>query len=166
MNNRRRLFELAETEFRRAQRYKRPLSIMLIDLDHFKNINDLYGHAAGDAALKWFAELCNVTIRQKVDIVGRFGGEEFAILYPETKLTSAIDAAKRLQHCAETFHMRIGVLDLKISFSAGIASLPDCESATLDQLIEHADKAMYAAKQKRNCLAYWDEQDAIPYLID
>ena len=166
INNRRRLFELAESEFKRAQRYGRPLSIMLIDLDHFKSINDLYGHGAGDATLRWFADICQITTRQKIDIVGRFGGEEFAILYPETKLSSAIDAAKRLQHQVTKNSLFIGVTELHITFSAGIVSLQVNESITLDQLIERADKAMYAAKQKRNCLAYWDDRESRPYLLD
>ena len=166
INNRRRLFELAESEFKRAQRYGRPFSIMLIDLDHFKSINDLYGHAAGDATLRWFADLCQSTIRQKVDSVGRFGGEEFAILYPETKLSSAIDAAKRLQKQTAKSNPSLGVTTLHVTFSAGIASLLENETITLDQLIERADKAMYVAKQKRNCLAYWDDRESRPYLID
>lgn len=166
VSNRRHLFELAEMELRRAQRYQRPLSIMLIDLDHFKSINDLHGHAVGDATLRWFAEVCSLNIRHKVDTVGRFGGEEFAVIYPETKLSSAIDAAKRLQHNTAISDLCIGNLKLNVTFSAGIVSLQDHESITLDQLIERADKAMYLAKQKRNCIAYWDDKEARPCLIE
>lgn len=166
INNRRRLFELADIEFRRVQRYQRPMSIMLIDLDRFKNINDLHGHSVGDATLRWFADICTATIRHKIDIVGRFGGEEFAIIYPETKLSSALEAAKRLQQSAACSAVDAGGLKLNVTFSAGIVSFQGQESITLDQLIERADRAMYMAKQKRNSLAYWDDKDCRPYLIE
>ena len=97
INNRRRLSELLDEEYRRAIRYQRPLSLMLVDIDHFKKINDVYGHAAGDEALRWFASQCSVIIRQKLDLLGRFGGDEFAVIYPEADLASAMGAAERLR---------------------------------------------------------------------
>jgi diguanylate cyclase (GGDEF)-like protein len=88
-----------------------------------------------------------------VDIVGRYGGEKSAVIYPEIKLSSAIDAARRLQHNAGISDLCLQNLTLDVPFSAGIVSLQDHETCTLDQLIERADKSMYMAKQKRNCLA-------------
>jgi diguanylate cyclase (GGDEF)-like protein len=162
INNRRRLFELADKEYKRSVRYRRPLSFMLVDIDHFKSINDTYGHAAGDEVLKWFASICNMVIRQKVDVLGRFGGEEFAFIYPETDLPSAVNAAERLRKHFVNMVVAIPGHELMVTFSAGIASLPFGEDIALDQLIERADKALYFAKRKRNCSAYWDDGTNAP----
>ena len=164
INNRRRLFELAEKEFRRAVRYRRPFSILLMDVDHFKVINDRYGHAVGDEVLRWLAEECSATIRQKIDIIGRFGGEEFTILYPETGLDSAIEASGRIQSRLKDAKVNIGDgSGIQITMSMGVASLPPDESITLDQLIDRADKALYLAKEQRNCIAYWDCKQAMTF---
>ena len=162
INNRRRLSELLDDEYRRAIRYQRPLSLMLVDIDHFKKINDVYGHAAGDEALRWFASQCSVIIRQKLDLLGRFGGEEFAIIYPEADLASALGAAERLRSQIIGHPIQYNDTEIQITFSAGIASLPLDEEIGLEQLIERADKALYFAKEKRNCMAYWDDKAAMP----
>jgi diguanylate cyclase (GGDEF)-like protein len=162
INNRRRLFELLDEEYRRALRYQRPLSLMFIDIDHFKKINDVYGHAAGDEVLRWFAKQCGAAIRHKLDLIGRFGGEEFAVIYPEADLVSAIGAAERLRSQVSGRPIPYNDLELQITFSAGIASLPMDAEISFDQLIERADKALYFAKEKRNCLAYWDNAEARP----
>jgi len=162
INNRRRLSELLDEEYRRAIRYQRPLSLMLVDIDHFKKINDAYGHAAGDEALRWFANQCSVIIRQKLDLLGRFGRKEFAIIYPEADLAAAIGAAERLRSQIIGRPIRHNEMEIQITFSAGIASLPIDEEIGLDQLVERADKALYFAKEKRNCLAYWDDKAAMP----
>ena len=165
INNRRRLFELLDEEYRRALRYQRSLSLMLVDIDHFKKINDTYGHAAGDEVLRWFAKQCSTLIRQKLDLIGRFGGEEFAFIYPEADLASAIGAAKRLHAHITGLPIPLNELELKITFSAGVASLPQDKEIGLEQLIERADNALYFAKEKRNCMAYWDDQAAMPQHI-
>jgi diguanylate cyclase (GGDEF)-like protein len=166
INNRRRLFELAEREYKRAVRYHRPLSFMLVDLDHFKNVNDRYGHAAGDEVLCWFATQASSVIRQNIDVIGRFGGEEFAFLYPETDLPSTIGAADRLRRHFSGRKVMFEEIEIPVMFSAGIASLPLEEDTELDQLIERADKALYCAKEKRNCMAYWDNRESKPYIIE
>lgn len=166
INNRRRLFELAEKEFKRAVRYRRPLSFMLVDIDHFKNINDRYGHAAGDEVLRWFATEASSVIRQKIDLIGRFGGEEFAFLYPETELPATLGAVERLRKHFRNQKASFEGHELDVTFSAGIASLPLDGEIRLDQLIEHADRALYCAKEKRNCLAYWDNRECKPYIIE
>ena len=162
INNRRRLFELLDEEYRRALRYQRPLSFMLMDVDHFKKINDVYGHAAGDEVLRWFAKQSSAAIRHKLDLIGRFGGEEFAIIYPEADLASALGAAERLRSHVIGCPIRYNDLELQITFSAGIASLPLGVETSFEQLIERADKALYVAKEKRNCMAYWDNAAAAP----
>jgi len=165
INNRRRLFELLDEEYRRALRYQRPLSLMLVDIDRFKNVNDAYGHAAGDEVLRWFANQCNGVIRQKLDLLGRFGGEEFAIIYPEAELASAIGAAERLRFQIIGHPIPYNEMEIYITFSAGIASLSLDKEIALDQLIERADKALYFAKEKRNCLAYWDNKETRAHRI-
>jgi diguanylate cyclase (GGDEF)-like protein len=162
INNRRRLFELLDEEYRRSLRYQRPLSLMLVDIDHFKKINDTYGHAAGDEVLRWFAKQCSASIRQKLDLIGRFGGEEFAFIYPEADLASAMGAAKRLRAHIASLLIPFNELELKITFSAGVASLPQDKEIGFEQLIERADKALYFAKETRDCMAYWDAQAATP----
>jgi diguanylate cyclase (GGDEF)-like protein len=162
INNRRRLSELLDDEYRRAIRYQRPLSLMLVDIDHFKKINDSYGHAAGDEVLRWFANQCSVSIRQKLDLLGRFGGDEFAIIYPEADLASALGAAERLRPQIIGHPLQYNDTELQITFSAGIASLPLDEEIGLEQLVERADKALYFAKEKRNCIAYWDDKADMP----
>lgn len=162
INNRRRLFELLDDEYRRAVRYQRPLSLMLVDIDHFKNINAVYGQAVGDEVLRWFANQCSAAIRQKLDLIGRLGGEEFAVIYPEADLASAIGAAERLRSQIIGRPIRYNETEIQITFSAGIASLPLDAGIAFDQLVERANKALYHAKEKRNCLAYWDNQAALP----
>ena len=162
INNRRRISELLDEEYRRAIRYQRPLSLMIVDIDHFKKINDVYGHGAGDEALRWFASQCSVIIRQKLDLLGRFGGDEFAIIYPEADLASALGAAERLRSQIIGSPIQFNDTKLQITFSAGIASLPLDEEIGLEQLVERADKALYFAKEKRNCMAYWDDKEAMP----
>jgi diguanylate cyclase (GGDEF)-like protein len=166
INNRRRLFELAEKEFKRATRYHRPLSFVLVDIDYFKNINDQFGHAAGDETLRWFAAQASSVIRQNVDVIGRFGGEEFAFLYPETELPSAISAAERLHRHFSGGKVLFNGIEIQVTFSAGVASLPLEEETHLDQLIDHADRALYCAKETRNCIAYWDNRECKPYMIE
>ena len=163
--NRRRLLELADKEYMRSMRYHRPLSFMLTDIDHFKNINDNHGHAAGDEALRWFATECNKIVRQNVDTIGRFGGEEFAMIYPEISLPSALIVGERLRrHVAGNAVMFDGKR-LQITFSAGIVSMKFDEEITLEQFIERADVALYLAKEKRNCIAYWDDSSGGPVLL-
>jgi len=163
--NRRRLFELADKEYKRSMRYHRPLSFMLVDIDHFKDINDTHGHSAGDETLRWFATECNTIIRQNVDIIGRYGGEEFAMIYPEIGLTSALIVGERLRrHIAGRSLMYDGKR-LQITFSTGIVSLHFDEEITLNQFIEWADMALYLAKQKRNCIAFWDVSTGGPVML-
>lgn len=165
IHNRRRLFELADKEYKRSVRYRRPLSFMIVDMDHFKSVNDRYGHAAGDEALRWFATECSSVIRQKVDMIGRFGGEEFAVIYPEISLPSALIAGERLRRHIADGKVGFEGNQFQVTFSAGIVSLPFGEEISLDQLIERADRALYLAKQERNCIAYWDEVTNAPVLL-
>jgi diguanylate cyclase (GGDEF)-like protein len=145
MKNRRAFYELAQQAFEQAERYDRPLSLISLDIDHFKRINDTYGHAAGDAALRAVARLIGNTGRM-TDIAGRIGGEEFAILLPETTSEAAIVHAERFRHAtANTVVVHDGV-EIRLTCSLGVAS-HDSMVNTLDMLMARADGALYEAKQ-------------------
>lgn len=136
--------EAAEKEINRARRYGRALSVAIMDIDKFKSINDNYGHPAGDIVIRSLAELCLLNKRDS-DAFGRWGGEEFVLMLPETALEQAEIVAERTRcRYAETpIHAGRQILS---TISVGVAELhPD--DATLDSLVERADKALYAAKQ-------------------
>jgi diguanylate cyclase (GGDEF)-like protein len=142
--NRRHLFELGQREFIRARRFKRPLSIIMIDIDHFKNINDAYGHSTGDHYLRELAQLLNTEVRE-IDIVGRYGGEEFTVILPETGLPRAREIAERLRKKVEkTFKSAANNLT-PITISLGVSEL-DHNSNSFADIVKQADVALYSAK--------------------
>lgn len=148
--NRRGFFDLCEREFERARRYKRPVSIIMFDLDHFKKLNDTYGHAVGDFVLRETAQRCFHSLR-KVDVIGRYGGEEFVILLPETLLENACLVAERLRTLANEPLTTDGKT-LTVSISLGVAQHTG-DAADLDTLLRNADVALYQAKEAgRNCV--------------
>ncbi len=142
--NRRQFFELAERDFARCQRYRRPLSAIMADIDNFKTLNDRHGHLAGDLVMQAVAEHCKRQLR-KVDLVGRYGGDEIVIVLPETDLHAASGVAQRLLAAITQSPLAFGEHLLKISISAGVA--PGNGSATLTALLHRADEALYEAKQ-------------------
>ncbi len=144
LNNRRYFVVLSEKEFERARRYQKPLSLLMLDIDDFKHVNDTYGHNVGDIVLKRLAAICLGTLR-KIDIAGRLGGEEFGIALPETKIDDAIELAERLRKAVETEKTGSAVADFSFTISIGVASLSG-DHMNLDDLMISADKALYAAK--------------------
>jgi len=139
--NRRAFDERLSAEVARAQRYQRDLSLALIDLDHFKAVNDLHGHPAGDRVLVGFAQLLNAHSREG-ELVARTGGEEFAWLMPETDHDAAHAAASRLREAFESTPFgNVG----KVTISAGICS--NTQAQTVEELLRFADQALYSAKQ-------------------
>jgi diguanylate cyclase (GGDEF)-like protein/PAS domain S-box-containing protein len=146
INNRMQLFELGWVEFARARRYGSDLSAMMMDIDYFKRINDTYGHATGDQVLEFLAGIFTQNLRDS-DILGRYGGEEFVILLPETNIEAASSTAERLRiQIAETpFHSKDGKISITISI--GVVDLQD-DIPDLASLIDCADTAMYIAKNK------------------
>lgn len=145
LSNRRHFIDRADAEIARARRYNEPLSLFMIDIDHFKLINDSRGHQTGDLVLQKMATLCRETLRE-VDLVSRIGGEEFAVLLPETTLEDALLLAERLrQHIAESKLVLEHGLPLQISISVGVTALENNE-CNLDTLLSQADTALYAAK--------------------
>lgn len=143
LSNRRAFFEAARSMLAWSRRHDRPLSVMMIDVDHFKMVNDRFGHAAGDAVLVALGETLRNTERAS-DICGRLGGEEFAVLLPETTAPAAIQAAERLREAIAA--IRVPAADqMPITASVGVAERLASED-TLDSFINRADRALYEAK--------------------
>jgi diguanylate cyclase (GGDEF)-like protein len=145
LNNRRYFFELGQSEVERARRYHRHLSAILLDIDHFKHVNDTYGHLGGDIALQAVAQCCRKATR-KSDLIGRYGGEEFAILLPETDLEDATRVAERLRQIIEEKYIVYKDGQISLTASLGVAYL-DGRGDTLDNLLDRSDQNMYEAKQ-------------------
>jgi diguanylate cyclase (GGDEF)-like protein len=135
------LLEKITEEHKRYLRYKRPYSIIIIDIDHFKNINDHHGHLAGDAVLRTLSELIKNHLRTS-DAFGRYGGEEFIILLPETALKEAVLVAENIRQLIQN-HDFPG--PEKITISMGVAETHPA-ILEIDELIEKADKCLYQAK--------------------
>jgi diguanylate cyclase (GGDEF)-like protein/PAS domain S-box-containing protein len=144
--NRRYFFELSEKAFKHARRYKRPLSALIFDLDHYKDVNDHFGHLIGDQVLHDMAQRCLPVVRQH-DIFGRYGGEEFAVLLPETDLQGGLALAERLREVigATPFETEYG--EVVVTISIGAARMKRT-TTSLMQLLSEADKAQYRAKDK------------------
>jgi len=152
LHNRRSIFELGRIEFVRAQRMNREFCCMMLDLDHFKQVNDNYGHHVGDQILQEFAKRCKDSVRD-VDFVGRYGGEELIIIMPETDLESALPVAERLRTSICETPVTVAGKELRITVSIGVAQ-KDENTVHLETLIARADQAMYIAKHRgRNRVA-------------
>jgi diguanylate cyclase (GGDEF)-like protein len=152
--NRRHFLDQADAEWSRFQRHQRPLSMLMIDIDHFKQVNDRYGHAVGDETLIAVAQACAGGKRQS-DIVGRLGGEEFAILLPETELAQAAIVADRLRAAIAGQVVTAHKVQFKVTASIAIAAASVSMSG-IDALMRAADQALYQAKAKgRNCVVPW-----------
>lgn len=157
--NRRHFFAIAKKEFSKVVRYDVSLSVMIFDIDFFKDVNDTYGHHAGDEVLIQLGELLNRTIR-KPDIPARYGGEEFIVLFPETDCTSAQMAAERIWKLVEDTPVEFDDQEIRITISAGVAGTNNSNHIkTLDELISKADQALYKAKQtgRNRVVCYKDD---------
>ena len=152
--NRRRFFEVAEAELARAGRYRSNLAVLMVDIDHFKEVNDAYGHSTGDLVLRQLGALCLGLLRE-VDTVGRVGGEEFAILLPETDLAAGMEVAERLRAAVESHRVpREEGLPIAITVSIGVAA--SAPGKNLDTLMSQSDSALYEAKRSgRNRVLAW-----------
>ena len=154
--NRRHFFFLAQSELERALRYQHPLSILMIDIDHFKKINDTFGHTSGDQALLAVAQCCKTWLRQ-VDLIGRYGGEEIVVLMPETTPDAALQAAERLRAEVETIEVPTFRGIIRVTISVGVADLAEMDGQNLDKVLDRADRALYLAKEGgRNRVSQWD----------
>jgi len=165
LHNRRNFLDLAEKEIIRSRRYHHSLSVMMLDIDHFKIVNDEYGHKVGDLVLKKLAEICQDAMRNN-DIIGRYGGEEFIIILPETDKEHAFQAAERLRQTIFTTTIKEKSIKLNITVSIGVYSIDYFEGShsrvkkDLDILISKADQALYKAKQAgRNRVVQISDQE-------
>jgi len=143
--NRRTLFDLGEREAKRAEREGRPLALVILDLDHFKRINDTHGHPTGDAVLRQFAEIARAYLR-KSDLLVRFGGEEFCVLLPGEDEAGAHAVADRIRAAVESAAIPVGDTAIRVTSSAGVASILPSGERGLPWLIRAADDALYRAK--------------------
>lgn len=144
--NRGHLLAMGEQEFSRARRYQRPLSVLMLDIDRFKQINDNYGHAMGDEALKAIARAIADSLR-KGDCLGRFGGEEFVVFLPETDLAAAMKIGDRIRLTIAEISFFSDENSWQITASIGVAAYT-FQDETIDDLIKRADKALYCAKHQ------------------
>ncbi len=152
----RRSFELdVEKEMDRSRRYNRPASLIVLDLDHFKRVNDANGHAAGDAVLQAVVSRCKASLRSN-DVLGRLGGEEFAILLPETDLEQALQVAEKLRVRTSEAPIQFGNRNIQVTASFGVTEL-DKHDAKVETPLDRADAALYGAKN--------DGRDRVSHLM-
>jgi diguanylate cyclase (GGDEF)-like protein len=144
--NRRHFMELAQMQFDSARRFSQPLSALMLDVDHFKSVNDRYGHAVGDQVLRGLADRCRTALRS-IDVLGRYGGEEFAILLPHTERHSgAAVLAERIRQRVDEEPLNTDAGPIHVTVSVGVASTDDA-TEDLGALFKRADLALYEAKQ-------------------
>jgi diguanylate cyclase (GGDEF)-like protein len=143
--NRRHFFERAAEEHARSRRYRRALSILMVDIDHFKRINDQYGHTRGDEVLKTLCEASRRGLRE-VDLLARIGGEEFAVLLPETNESGARIVAERIRQSVAGLKVRTEGAEIRWTISVGVAGLLPSDTA-IEECLGRADKALYRAKE-------------------
>ena len=152
--NHRHFFEAAAHELNRAIRYRHPLSALMFDIDHFKSVNDTYGHTSGDRVLIAISNLCRQLFRN-IDLIGRYGGEEFVVLLPETPVHIAREVAERLRKAVAETVISCNSQYLSVTISVGIAPLSS-GTETTNSLIEKADQALYRSKHLgRNRITVW-----------
>ena len=147
LRNRRAFDEEFASRFEQARRYARPLSLVIIDLDYFKSINDQYGHSAGDGVLRGIAKTLDHETRRS-DFVARVGGEEFAILLPETSLFEALHFAEKIRSTIAGATIRTEAAAHKVTVSIGVANVPHSLVTTPQSLFDAADQALYRAKAR------------------
>jgi len=160
--NRRHFFDILKREVLGAKINAKPLSVMMMDLDHFKSINDTYGHVAGDMVLRQMGKILKENI-YPLDVAARYGGEEFIILMPNTTSERAMQAAERLRKVIDQWQWEIGGnKTISITVSAGVISTDSNNLVNCEDLVEKADEALYTAKQNgRNCVICWGRDEIL-----
>jgi len=162
--NRRGIFQLGEFEFQRSRRISRPFCILMMDIDHFKQVNDQYGHSTGDQVLNEFANRNSKNLRT-TDLIGRYGGEEFIVLLPDTNLEAARAIAERMRTGITNIPFDTEKTGLRITSSFGVAEAEEYD--TFLNLIEKADAALYQAKSNgRNCVVAYRLLDGLSQTAD
>jgi two-component system cell cycle response regulator len=146
VHNKRYLLEFLEREMARCSRHSRSLSLVLFDIDHFKGVNDKFGHLAGDSVLREMAALLKTKVR-KDECLARYGGEEFALVLPETTRENALYLADKLRRLVEANHFKFENKRLPVTFSAGVAELQRSQESSL-AFLKAADERLYEAKHR------------------
>lgn len=141
--NRRKMNEVLEFEFKKAARYGNSLSVMILDIDHFKSVNDFYGHKVGDIVLSKIGRLLRENIRN-IDIAARYGGEEFVVILPQTDFNSALSVAKKIKNLVK--NLKFTQIEKEITVSIGIGSMPDNNINSIEDILKIADDFLYEAK--------------------
>ncbi|SFN16738.1 GGDEF domain-containing protein, partial [Nitrosomonas communis] len=159
LNNRRYFYELSRKLFNLARRYQTPLSVFIFDIDHFKQINDKYGHQFGDTVLRHVAQVISEHVRE-TDVLARYGGEEFIVTLPNTTVHEALAAAEHLRKGISASREIANGRKIIVTISVGVAEMMIHED-TLDRLIQRADQALYTAKNAgRNCSRFFSSDCA------
>jgi diguanylate cyclase (GGDEF)-like protein len=146
LNNRRFYDQKILAEFRRSKRNLTPLSLVLIDIDHFKKVNDTYGHQAGDLCLQQLAKIIKENLKRSTDIGCRYGGEEFCLIIPDTDMLGAIELAEKLRQKVSISNFEFEQQSINITISCGVATYTQEDNASPEKLFAAADKALYKAK--------------------
>lgn len=155
--NRRFFIERSESEINRAKRYHASITVLMLDLDHFKRINDNFGHKAGDTVLVEVSKALKKSVRD-IDLVGRYGGEEFIILCPESDSASSLQVAQRIREDIENLTLDLNNQPVRMTISIGVAVESSGENLSLDTLVQHADEALYRSKENgRNLVTEWQK---------
>ena len=158
LNNHRAFQDKLKEEMERARRFGHKVSLLMIDIDHFKGFNDTYGHINGDEILKRISFLISDNIRA-IDFAARYGGEEFAVILPEVPLSGAHVVAERIRSSTEKHKIQIRDKKVNVTISVGIATYPD-DAITSEDFIDRADKALYLAKRTgRNKVCDYSERE-------
>lgn len=154
--NRRYIEERLQEEICLSARRRTPLALLILDVDHFKKVNDKYGHQAGDIVLKYLMETCQKTVRS-TDLLGRYGGEEFLAILPDTAKSGALTVAERVRTVVQSTPIPTCAGRISITISLGLATVPDPNIWSGEDLIKAADLALYRAKNSgRNCVCVYD----------
>lgn len=160
LHNRRYFFEIAQREVHRARRIENPLTLIMMDIDYFKKVNDTFGHQTGDRVLVELARRLTEHVRM-VDVVARYGGEEFLVLLPDTDLEEAMPVAERLHQCLMEMVVKADKGEVRISVSLGLAQM-DEGCTDIETLVQHADQALYDSKnQGRGRISVWKKLETI-----
>lgn len=160
LHNRRHLEAVGYEEWRRCLRHQHPISVLMLDVDHFKEINDRYGHAVGDTCLQQVAEIIRCSLRDPTDIAARYGGEEFCIVLPYASAEGAGNVAERIREEIAGHSMGSGESAFSITVSIGICSALPCADSHLDQVLDNADRALYRSKSRgRNRVSFYHGSD-------
>jgi diguanylate cyclase (GGDEF)-like protein len=145
--NRGTLMDLGHKSVSAAVRARQPVSVLMLDLDHFKRVNDRFGHACGDRMLEKVTAIVAEKLREE-DVLGRYGGEEFCVVLPNTDTEGARITSERIRTAIEAHEFELGSARTRITVSIGVATLAPTGSATLESLVMRADAALYQAKRR------------------